>query len=116
MVMVTRTNTMVERRPGQVTFVNCCHGVAPSIRAASYSSSGMVCRPDSQMSMWKPTACQIDSTMIAPSAVLGSFSQAVPCHAPNVTVLMNELIRPSSWYMNFQRIDTTTIEVTTGTK
>jgi hypothetical protein len=26
------------------------------------------------------------------------------------------LIRPSGWYMNFHRIDTTTIEVTTGTK
>ena len=41
------------------------------MRAASYSSPGMVCRPESQMIMWKPTACQIDMTMIAGSAVCG---------------------------------------------
>ena len=76
----------------------------------------MVCSPDSQMIMWKPTACQIDSTMIAGSAVLGLFSQSAPCSAPNVTVSMNELISPVGWYMNFQRIDTTTIDVTTGMK
>ena len=35
MVMVTRTKTMVERRPGQVTFVNCAQASAPSMRAAS---------------------------------------------------------------------------------
>src|SRR5256885_2864399 len=116
MVIVISTNTRVERRHGQVTLRNCCQVPAPSISAASYSSCGMVCRPDSQISMWKTTACQIDSTMIAVSAVLGSFSHAVPCQAPQVMESIKELISPSGWYMNFHRIDTTTIEVTTGMK
>ena len=38
----------------------------------------MVCSPASQMIMWKPTACQIDITMIAGIAVSGLFSQSVP--------------------------------------
>jgi len=37
-------------------------------------------------------------------------------HAPNVMVSMNELTMPSGWYMKRHRIDTTTIEVTTGMK
>ena len=31
----------------------------------------MVCSPESQMTMWKPTACQTDMAMIEPSAVRG---------------------------------------------
>ena len=96
--------------------MNCCQGLAPSIRAASYSSSGIVWSPDSQMIMWKPTACQIERTMMAPSAVLGLLSQSVPSQAPKLIVLIIELINPFSWYMNFHRIDTTTIDVTTGMK
>ena len=72
--------------------------------------------PESQMIMWKPTACQIERKMMAPRAVLGLFSRPVPAHAPKVIVLIMELINPFSWYMNFHRIDTTTIDVTTGMK
>ena len=107
---------MVGLSPGHVTLANCCQGLAPSIRAASYSSSGIVWSPDSQMIMWKPTACQIERKMMAPRAVLGLFSQSVPDHAPKVIVSIIELINPFSWYMNFHRIDTTTIDVTTGMK
>ncbi len=35
MVMVIRMKVRVWRRPGQVTLTNCCHGLAPSIEAAS---------------------------------------------------------------------------------
>ena len=38
----------------------------------------MVCSPESQMTMWKPTACQIDMNMIASSAVFGLPSQSGP--------------------------------------
>ncbi len=31
---------------GKVIDVNCRHGVAPSMEAASYSSPGMVCSPE----------------------------------------------------------------------
>ena len=73
----------------------------------------MVCRPDSQMTMWKPTACQIDMNMIASSAVLGCpASPARGCR----TCASKPLISPSGWYMNSHSIETTTIEVTTGRK
>ena len=36
----------------------------------------MVCSPESQITMWKPTACQADITMIEPSAVSGLPSQS----------------------------------------
>lgn len=48
------------------------------------------------MIMWNPTACQIDMTMIAPSAVDGSLSQSVPLHSPKVTASIIELTSPSS--------------------
>ena len=38
----------------------------------------MVCSPDSQMTMWKPIACQTDKRMIASSAVFGLPSQSGP--------------------------------------
>ena len=69
----------------------------------------MVCRPASQMIMWKPTPCHTDITITAGRAVEGSLSQSTS--KPN-----RELIRPSRWYMNFHSIATTTIEVTTGMK
>ena len=84
--------------------------------AASYSSGAMVCRPDSQITMWKPTACQIDMKMMAGIAVAGLLSQSAPWMTLKLTDWSTLLIRPSGWYMNCHRIDTTTIEVTTGTK
>jgi hypothetical protein len=55
-VIVTRMKVLVALSPGQVTSRNCCHLPAPSSSEASYSSPGMVCRPDSQITMWNPTA------------------------------------------------------------
>ena len=43
---------------------NCCQLLAPSIADASYMSCGMVCSPESQMTMWKPTPCQTDMNRI----------------------------------------------------
>src|SRR6478735_6734417 len=116
MVMVTRMKVRVCRRDGQVTYRKFCQFEAPSSDDASYRSPGMVCSPDSQMTMWKPTACQIDISMIAPSAVVGLPSQSVPWMAPPDTARSTELISPSGWYMNCHSMETTTIEVTTGRK
>ena len=55
-MIVTRMKVLVALSPGQVTSRNCCHLPAPSSSEASYSSPGMVCRPDSQITMWNPTA------------------------------------------------------------
>ena len=46
------------------------------------------------MTMWKPTACQIDSTMIANSAVFGLPSQSGPW-MPNLA--SSALISPFGW-------------------
>ena len=73
----------------------------------------MVCRPDSQMIMCMPQACQIDSTMMANRAVLGLPSQSGPWMPKRARTA---LIRPSGWYMNSHSMETTTIEVTTGRK
>src|SRR6478736_1070381 len=73
----------------------------------------MVCSPESQMTMWKPIACQADMRMIASSAVFGSPSQSGPW-MPNFASTW--LMSPFGWYMNSHSIDTTTIEVTTGRK
>ena len=56
----------------------------------------MPCRPDSQMIMCRPTACQMDSRMMAGMAVPGLLSQATAVQAPPVMVLSAELNRPSS--------------------
>ena len=76
----------------------------------------MVCRPDSQITMWNPTACQIDMKMIAGIAVEGLLSQSVPWMALKVTGCSRLFTKPSGAYMKRHRIETTTIEVTTGTK
>lgn len=49
------------------------------------------------MIMWKPTACQMDSRMIAGIAVPGLLSHATAVHPPPVTVLSIELNSPLSW-------------------
>src|SRR6478609_6069411 len=107
---------LVSRSPGQVTYRKRFHLLAPSSSAASYRSAGMVCRPESQMTMWKPTACQIDRKMMAGIAELVLLSQSVPWMVLKDTACRTWLTRPSGWYMNRQRIDTTTIDVTTGMK
>src|SRR3954451_9733513 len=68
------------------------------------------------MIMWKPTACQIDISMIAGRAVDGLFNQSMGVKCPNVTRTSTWLSSPSSWYKNFHSSEITTIDVTTGTK
>src|SRR6478735_5137118 len=113
MVMVMRMNVRVCRSAGQVMYRNRCQFPAPSMAPASYMSWGMVCRPDSQITMWKPTPCQTDMTRIETSAVLGLPSQSGPS-MPNTARKL--LINPLGWYSNFHNRETTTIEVTTGRK
>ena len=96
-VIVIRIIFLVDRRHGQVTFLNCSQGEQPSSSAASYSSPGIVCSPDSQISICCPTACQIDITMIAPIAVRGSFSQSTACQCPKVSLESTWLSMPSFW-------------------
>ena len=58
----------------------------------------MVCKPDSQMTIWNPTACQIDMTMIAPSAVDELPSQSTFGIIPKLTAsnkLFNNPFCPS---------------------
>src|SRR6478672_4330301 len=113
MVMVTRMKVLVCRRAGQVMNRNCCQLLAPSMEDASYMSCEMVCRPESQMTMWKPTPCQTDMNRIEASAVVGLPSQSGPLKP---ICASNWLIRPSWRYMNSHSIEMTTIEVTTGRK
>src|SRR6478609_5500588 len=113
MVMVTRMKVLVCRRAGQVMYRNCCQLLAPSIADASYMSWEMVCSPESQMTMWKPTPCQTDMNRIEASAVVGLPSQSGPLIP---ICASNWLISPSWRYMNIHSIEMTTIEVTTGRK
>jgi hypothetical protein len=46
----------------------------------------MVCNPDSQITVWNPTACQIDMNMMAGIAAVGLFSQSVPWTTLKVAV------------------------------
>ena len=41
-----------------------CHGLAPSILAASMTSSGRPCSPASRISIMNGVHCQISATMI----------------------------------------------------
>src|SRR3712207_8241389 len=68
------------------------------------------------MIMWKPTACQTDMNMIAGMAVEVSLSQSAPSTMLKVSACRTALTRPSGWYMKRHRMETTTMEVTTGTK
>ena len=43
-MLMTTTKTTTWRIDGSVTFQNTCHGLAPSMRAASSSDLSTVCR------------------------------------------------------------------------
>src|SRR6478752_9672980 len=80
---------------------------------ASYISCEMVCSPESQITMWKPTTCQTDMNRIEARAVVGLPSQSGPVMP---ICASNWLISPSCRYMNSHSIEMTTIDVTTGRK
>ena len=52
--------------------------------ATSYSVGLIVWSPASQITMWNPTACQIDIAMIEPRAVFVFPSQSIGCQARKV--------------------------------
>ena len=54
--------------------------------------------------------------MIAGIAVAGLLSQSIPWMTFKLTVCSRLFTKPSGAYMKRHRIETTTIEVTTGTK
>src|SRR6478752_3582971 len=80
---------------------------------ASYISCEMVCSPESQITMWKPTTCQTDMNRIEARAVVGLPSQSGPVMP---ICASNWLISPSCRYMNSHSIEMTTMDVTTGRK
>jgi hypothetical protein len=59
-------------RKGRVTCRVICHAEAPSTRAASTISCGIICSAAKVISMVKGAHCQVSATMIAVSAQSGS--------------------------------------------
>ena len=52
---------------GNVMYRKICHSLAPSIFAASMTSSGRLCRPARRMSIMNGVHCQISDSSIATS-------------------------------------------------
>ena len=61
---------MYWRRCGSVMLLKICQLLAPSMRAASTTSRGRLCRPASRMSIMKGVHCQTSAAMIDHSGLL----------------------------------------------
>src|SRR3954471_558842 len=70
------TRNSVGRSCGSVTRRKRCHGVAPSMRAASSTDGGRFCSAAQNISMTPPVEVQTTSTMIEHIATLGPASQS----------------------------------------
>src|SRR3546814_18851961 len=68
---------MIGASAGSVTWRNCAHAPAPSIRAASYNSSGIDWSPASRMIMLYPKFFHTAKITIAGIAQAGSPSQSI---------------------------------------
>src|SRR5262245_59724556 len=66
------TTAMIGVSIGSVTCQNCCHGVAPSIEAASYSDGEMVCSPASSEMATNGTPRQTLAAIVDMRASQGS--------------------------------------------
>ena len=75
MIAMTNTKKFVFPRLGHVTWRKRCQRLAPSIRAASYSSSGMFWSPARKKIMFEPIPPQMAINMTPPRAVPGSPAQ-----------------------------------------
>ena len=60
--------TMAARSSGMVIFHSCCQPVAPSMRAASYSSSGMACSAPVAITVMKGQPSQMFASHTAQKA------------------------------------------------
>jgi len=74
-VSITIKKKMVGESSGSVTWRNCSQKPAPSMRAASYNSSGIPCMPASMMIVFSPSASQMVTMETEKSAHTGSVSQ-----------------------------------------
>ena len=63
--------------PGHVTCTNCCHALAPSTRAASYSDVGIDCSAASSVIVKNGKLFQTVGTITAAMAVRASTNQAM---------------------------------------
>ena len=80
-MVMTPINKVVGASIGIVMDLNCCQQLAPSIRAASYSCSGMFCNPAIKIIMLYPKFFQTDIRIMAGMAHWGSPSQSM-CSIP----------------------------------
>ena len=63
--MITSADSAMGASCGNSTYRYSCHSVAPSMRAASRSSSGMPRNPARNSAMTYPDSCQIAGIAIA---------------------------------------------------
>ena len=60
---------MVDPNNGIVMYLTICHLLAPSMRAASYNSRGIFCKPAIYKSMCRPKYFQVNTTNMQPSTM-----------------------------------------------
>src|SRR3990172_2829949 len=78
-IPTTEAKNSVGESMGRVTCQNCAQRPAPSIRALSYSSSGIVWSPASTMTVNRPMFIQTVAIETEMSAQFGSVNQAPIC-------------------------------------
>ena len=88
--MITADN-VIGRNSGKVMRQNNCHSFAPSTRAASRNSSGMLRRPARNIAMQKPLICQTAAMPSEFRAVCVSVShpdfRKSRCRVPRITLM-----------------------------
>ena len=70
-----------------------CHADAPSIAAASRSSAGMPCRPASSKMTPKPMNCQVKTTNMVYSTIVGLASHSCT-RPPSPTAFISSSTKP----------------------
>jgi hypothetical protein len=98
-----------------VILKNCEIGDAPSILAASYSSSGISSIPASRTTVLKPVCHQTSINIIQRSAIFGSSIKSGGL-IPKIFDINTANTPTLGKYRSFQTSDTATIDVTTGVK
>jgi len=76
MIPTITTNSVTGLSSGRVICRVVCQAEAPSILAASSSSGGMPCRPASSKMTPKPMNCQVSTTNIVYSTMVGLASHS----------------------------------------
>src|ERR687886_2572813 len=107
MTWSTATRVVVRPSNGIVMRRICCHGPAPSIAAASYSSRGISCRPARYSTKLKPSVHHTVVIARDTMAHLGEPSQFGSARPNVVTVRLN---RPSFGVYSHTQISATTAD------